>query len=151
VLRPTVPGFGRRGVLRRGVLGSGRWSAVLIIAMATLAWASGAAASTCKAIHVFNRPGGGARPLGSLTRDAAGNLYGTTEYGGGTKECFAGCGTVWKLAPNPDGTWRESVLHNFSVADGVYPYAGVIFDAAGNLYGTTREGGPSAGGVVFKL
>ena len=46
-------------------------------------------------------------------------------------------GTVFKLAPNQDGSWTESVLHSFNGSDGAFPYAGLIFDAAGNLYGTT--------------
>jgi len=78
--------------------------------------------------------------------DAAGNLYGTTPSGG-----TYNAGTVYKLAPNPDGSWTESVLHSFTGADGAYPYAGLIFDAGGNLYGTTQQGGCAGYGVVFKL
>jgi uncharacterized repeat protein (TIGR03803 family) len=96
-----------------------------------------------------------------LVTDAAGNLYGTARYGGDFS-CDAryGCGVVFKLAPNPDGSWRESVLHTFSGLDGRYPWGGgLIFDSAGNLYGTTCSGGNppdciyGAGGcgVVFKL
>jgi uncharacterized repeat protein (TIGR03803 family) len=149
VLRRKVVGYGCFGVLRRGVLGSGRWSAVLIIAIATLASASGAPADTCKAIHVFTSTAGGAKPVGNLTFDAAGNLYGTTFVGGSGCRC----GVVWKLAPNPDGTWSESVLHTFTGGeDGANPLAGLIFDAAGNLYGTTGEGGGVQDrGTVFKL
>ena len=71
--------------------------------------------------------------------DTAGNLYGTTEYGGAYRFMD---GIVFKLVPNPDGTWTESVLHSFTGgADGAIPFAGLIFDAAGNLYGTTFYGG----------
>ena len=83
--------------------------------------------------------------------DDAGNLYGTTSGGGGTS---CGCGTVFKLAP--DGI--ETILHSFAGgSDGAYPAAGVIPDKAGNLYGTTIEGGNggvhcSIGcGTVFKF
>jgi uncharacterized repeat protein (TIGR03803 family) len=78
-----------------------------------------------------------------VIRDSAGNLYGTT-YGGGT----ANAGFVYKL----DTTGQETVLYNFTGgADGGNPQAGVIRDAAGNLYGTTSNGGKGSTGVVFKL
>jgi uncharacterized repeat protein (TIGR03803 family) len=73
-----------------------------------------------------------------LVRDAAGNLYGTTYYGGDYGCGFDGygCGTVFRL----DTTGGEAVLYRFSrVSDGLYPQAGLVRDAAGNLYGTTRS------------
>jgi uncharacterized repeat protein (TIGR03803 family) len=89
-------------------------------------------------------------PIGSLIFDANGNLYGATAAGG-TGECYnpfndqnelLGCGTVFELTPS-DGAWTEKVLHNFtdSTRDGASPNGGLIFDAAGNLYGTTGQGG----------
>ncbi len=106
-------------------------------------------------LYSFTGPDG-ANPDAGLTFDAAGNLYGTTYYGGGSAACTNGCGVVFKLAPNPDGTWTESVLHSFTGgADGAVPPASLIFDAAGNLYGTTFHGGCTACtngcGVVFEL
>src|ERR1700733_6812297 len=79
-----------------------------------------------------------------VVRDAAGNLYGTTFQGGS-----AGMGFVYKLDPSGN----ETVLHTFKggSTDGAYPVVGVIVDAAGNLYGTTEDGGPTNAGVVFKL
>jgi len=94
------------------------------------------------------QPRGGA----SLIFDGAGNLYGTTPDGG--SGCTGGCGTIFRLTPNPDGSWTEGVLHRFADgADGAYPYAGLIFDPAGNLYGATTGGGTlSCGcGTIFKL
>jgi len=93
----------------------------------------------------------GTPPLGNLIMDEKGNLYGTTEFGGGGN-CGGklGCGTVFKVAP--DGT--ETVLHAFTGADGAFPTGGVVLDSAGNLYGTTNEGGSHCGGgcgVIFKL
>lgn len=64
---------------------------------------------------------------------------------------------MFKLTPNPGGSWTQSTLHVFTGRDGFRPCAGLIFDAAGNLYGTTVEGGdlscnpPRSCGVVFKL
>jgi uncharacterized repeat protein (TIGR03803 family) len=99
--------------------------------------------------------GDGENPVASLIFDKAGNLYGTTSAGG---TCVFGvpvCGVVFKLAPNADGSWRESVLYNFcpltNCDDGRIPFAGLIFDQAGNLYGTTDIGGAHDGGTVFQL
>ena len=81
---------------------------------------------------------GGSNPNGPLLRDAAGNLYGTTQYGG--SQCA--CGTVFELSPQQNGTWSESVLHAFvDEPDGAQPYAPIVADTAGNLYGTTNAGG----------
>ena len=106
---------------------------------------------TERVLHSFNRSDGD-HPVAGLIFDAAGNLYGTTYFGGagwcGNPE---GCGTVFKLTPNGDGSWTESVLHSFRYGgDGMWPASGLIFDAAGNLYGTTTIG-PSGGGMVFEL
>jgi uncharacterized repeat protein (TIGR03803 family) len=100
----------------------------------------------------------GARP-GSLTMDAAGNLYGTTYSGGGPNNA----GVVFKLSPDPSGTiWSQTILYRFcsqtNCADGAYPNPGLVIDGAGNVYGTTNRGGNSNGqcyygscGVVFEL
>ena len=155
VLRRKALSYGRRGVLGRKVVGYGGLGAALTIILATLAWASGAAADTCKAIHIFTGKAAGSYPTGNLTFDAAGNLYGTTESGG-SANCFGGCGVVWKLAPNPDGTWTVSILHSFTGANGADPHGELLFDATGNLYGTTFQSSGSGCfgsgcGVVFKL
>ena len=97
----------------------------------------------------------GFHPFAGLTLDAAGNLYGTTVTGGDhTCDPPFGCGTVFKLDP----TGRLTVLHRFHGLDGDQPFAGLVLDAAGNLYGTTAGGGVSTFcngfigcGVVFKL
>jgi len=91
----------------------------------------------------------------SLVFDAAGNLYGATYGGGGVGDCDTfghGCGTVFTLTPNGDGSWTESVLYSFSGGeDGGWPEGTPIIDAAGNLYGTTTQGGTYGAGTVFKL
>jgi uncharacterized repeat protein (TIGR03803 family) len=102
-------------------------------------------------LHSFNL-NDGAIPSSDLIFDQVGNLYGTTSLGGNLSGCNDGCGVVFKLTPNPDGSWTESVLHTFTdVPDGRFPNAGLIFDQAGNLYGTTVDGGADGNGTVFKL
>jgi uncharacterized repeat protein (TIGR03803 family) len=100
----------------------------------------------------------GADPLGALAFDSSGNLYGTTLYGGDASGCgLQGCGTVFKFTPASGGTWHYRVIYRFKGGtDGKLPYAGVVSDSAGNLYGTTSEGGnegcPNDGcGIVFEL
>jgi uncharacterized repeat protein (TIGR03803 family) len=91
----------------------------------------------------------GEDPSAGLIFDASGILYGTTSEGGAYGE-----GAVFQLVL-ANGTWNETVLYSFcqlaNCADGDYPIAGVIFDAAGNLYGTTSEGGAYGNGTVFQL
>ena len=105
---------------------------------------------TLTTLHSFEYVDGTATgPLTGVIRDAAGNLYGTTT-GGGDVSCYApaGCGTVFKL----DRTGEKTVLHSFTGgADGARPFAGLIRDTAGNLYGTTGEGGTFNFGTVFKV
>ncbi len=99
------------------------------------------------ALHSFGRGSDGRNPLGGLVFDHAGNLYGTSEYGG-----IHGGGTVFELSPNGSGGWTETVLHNFgNGSDGYYPFAGLIVDSGGNLYGTTEGGGVHSGGTAFEL
>ncbi len=88
----------------------------------------------------------GANPYSGLVADAAGNLYGTTGTGG-----IHGNGTVFELMPREGGGWTEKVLHSFDGADGAFPDGDLIFDAAGNLYGVTGEGGIHFYGTVFEL
>jgi uncharacterized repeat protein (TIGR03803 family) len=96
----------------------------------------------------------GGAPVGGLTFDSAGNLYGTTEEGGEYAD-----GVVFELTPTTKGLWNEKVLHQFvgGSYDGAVPLGGVTFDSNGRLYGTTLRGGRTEGscdhgcGVVFKL
>jgi len=107
---------------------------------------------------LYNFTGGadGGQPTASLVFDTAGNLYGTTGFGG-NGNCNLGCGTAFQLTPGSGG-WTQTVLYTFTGgSDGREPYARLLFDAAGNLYGTTLLGGNigsacSTGcGTVFKL
>ncbi len=118
-------------------------------------------------LYTFTGGSDGANPNeygGSLVFDKAGNIYGTTTNGG-LQECDKGapqlgCGTVFQLSPSGSG-WTKSVLYRFTGgSDGAWPTSGLIFDQAGNLYGTAIIGGVQGGcqfvgyygcGVVFKL
>ncbi len=103
-------------------------------------------------LYRFTGAADGGEPIGDLIFDTSGNLYGTTEIGGKPHGCGGlGCGTVYKLTPYA-GSWTETVLYQFQgLTDGAFPNGGVIFDALGNLYGTTCCGGPHNAGTVFKL
>jgi uncharacterized repeat protein (TIGR03803 family) len=108
-------------------------------------------------LHSFTGTGGdGATPVAPLIMDAAGNLYGTTEYGGifGYACGPNGCGTVFKI----DSAGKETVLYRFTgvAGDGMNPEQGLLRDSKGNLYGTTFQGGTydtsgNSYGIVFKL
>ncbi len=101
----------------------------------------------------------GRDPVAGLTFDAAGNLYGTTNAGGGYEyePCLSrvGCGAAFELTPGANGKWKEKTLHAFNGghrgSDGGDPYAGLVFGAAGELYGTTALGGEWQQGTVFQL
>jgi uncharacterized repeat protein (TIGR03803 family) len=103
-------------------------------------------------IHSFASGNDGAYPQGTLVFDASGNLYGTTLLGGlGCNQSL--CGTVYKLTPRSNGTWKETILHEFeSAEDGSEPQAGLLLDSFGNLFGTTSVGGGRYGyGTVFEI
>lgn len=102
-------------------------------------------------LHMFTGGSDGAQPSAGPAYDAAGNIYGTASGGGGS-----GNGVVFELSPPPAGQsspWTFSVIHDFGgyPNDGSGPAARLVFDAQGNLYGTTIGGGPSNGGTVFML
>ena len=102
-----------------------------------------------KVLHYFyQNTGDGFTPLAPVVFDAKGNLYGTTSVGGSY-----GYGTVFELSLAANGKWKEKILHDFSdtTADGAFPVANVTFDAHGNIYGTTTQGGTYGYGTVFEL
>jgi uncharacterized repeat protein (TIGR03803 family) len=102
-------------------------------------------------IYAFTGGSDGGVSQANLIFDAAGNLYGTTVFGGSTG-CVGGygCGVVFELSPGNSG-WNESVLHTFSGSDGANPQASLMFDSHGNLFSTTMAGGTSGYGTVFRL
>ena len=121
----------------------------MFFAMITVALLAGSSGATEKVLHNFGISGSdGRQPIAALIIDGAGNLYGTTTLGGSE-----GGGTVFETSPNGSGGWTTKVLHNFGISnnDGQQPYAGLIFDASGNLYGTTAYGGSEGEGTVFEM
>ena len=139
------------------------WLHDLFASRRLLNWAAGKAAKTrpsdlgvCKSalcfwtetpLYQFSGSSDGANPgYGQLTFDQAGNLYGTTIFGGVNAR-----GVVYELTPSGSG-WTERAIHTFSgSSDGENPYSSVIFDPAGNLYGTAFQGGAHGYGAVFQL
>jgi uncharacterized repeat protein (TIGR03803 family) len=91
----------------------------------------------------------GGEPYKGVTLDAAGNLYGTAVTGG-NGPCEGGCGVTYEMT-NSGGHWTQSVIHNFTGADGSGPGSPVVLDKAGNVYGTTPTGGADGFGVVYQL
>ena len=99
-------------------------------------------------------------PESEVIFDSAGNLYGTTYYGGGYDRMGGGsgcvlCGLVYELTPSGGG-WTEKVLYNFAGyqlggADGAFPVGGLTFDSAGNIYGTTSNYGDCGFGIIYEL
>jgi uncharacterized repeat protein (TIGR03803 family) len=98
-------------------------------------------------VYTFTGGQAGYQPL-NVILDAAGNFYGITLVGG-SLNCMAGCGTVFKV----DTSGKETVLHVFTggTTDGYYPVGGLVHDSAGNLYGTTTRGGAFGLGTIFKV
>jgi len=100
---------------------------------------------TEKVIHSFWGRGG-SEPSCVPVFDGAGNLYGTTQYGG-----EADSGTIFQMTPDGSGGWTETKLWDFFGVQGVNPVAGLIMDEAGNLYGTTQRGGSTGNGIAFEM
>jgi len=137
-----------------------RCVAVLGTIMLTLVLGSGMQAQTFQVLHDFGvAAGDGNLPSSPLLKDSAGNLYGTTGFGGAHN-----WGTVFRLSPTSTGSFTETILYSFKggSADGAYPQGTLVRDSVGNLYGVTQNGGitgtgcgvttPNPGcGVVFRL
>jgi uncharacterized repeat protein (TIGR03803 family) len=123
---------------------------LLVFSFAAMTFLYSATSEAQTELTLYNFTGGsdGGDPLSNLVMDPAGNLYGTTFVAGAY-----GAGEVFELKHNSNGGWAETVLYSFTGgADGANPYyAGVVFDASGNLYGTTVGGGSSNFGTVFEL
>ncbi len=137
------------GTAAHGGANNNNWGVVFELTPQSGGW-------TETVLHTFQNNGvDGSGPAAGLISDSAGNLYGTTNDGG-TGPCnfegVLGCGTVFELSPQTGGGWEEAVLYSFQGGtDGEYPRASLILDAAGDLYGTTQEGGAYGSGTVFEL
>ena len=128
-------------------------SRVLIASVAALTLVPGSWAVKSGKEHQFHNVPDGAQPQGGLVSDGAGNFYGTTASGGlgtcGTSTPY--CGTVFKMVLGQDGSWKGSLIYKFKGStDGAAPEGSLVFDSAGNLYGTTISGG-KGWGTVFEL
>lgn len=105
---------------------------------------------TFRILHAFSG-NDGCGPSSALVFDVAGNLYGTASSGGTSPGCGpSGCGVVFELSPQSGNSWNYQSIYNFSGIDGAVPRAALTLDAAGNLHGTTWQGG-SGLGTVFQL
>lgn len=109
-------------------------------------------------LYTFTGGGDGGSPMAAFTFGPDGALYGTAAYGGNTNLCqelfWTGCGVVFELRPpatpppNVFSPWTETVLYRFSFTDGALPFSEVVFDASGNMYGTTWGGGNVLSGLT---
>ena len=105
---------------------------------------------TYKILHTFSEANNdGTYPVGALTFDASGNLWGTTETGGSTNNS----GTIYEFTPTAGGGWAYTLVYAFGnpTADVQAPFSGVVIDGAGNMYGTAYQGGANYEGGVFEL
>ena len=104
-------------------------------------------------LHAFTGGSDGGWPFGGVILDSSGNLYGSA-YTGGNRSCAysKGCGVIFRLSSHGKN-WHESVIYNFSSLANANPSGPLIFDSAGNLYGTASDGAPgnSCCGTVFEL
>jgi uncharacterized repeat protein (TIGR03803 family) len=142
----TLYGTTTVGGLGYGTVFNLRPPAAIICGSARCPW-------TETVLYRFTGGSAGAFPnFGDLTFDSAGNIYGTTTSGGRGCTAYGGCGVVFELSRSGE-SWTESVIYAFSgeSGDGATPSSGVIFDAAGNLYGTTTLGGFHYTGSIYKL
>jgi uncharacterized repeat protein (TIGR03803 family) len=97
-------------------------------------------------LYSFKGGSDGSSPISTLVSDSAGNLYGTTSAGG--TQCD--CGVIFKLAPNVNGTWTESIPYRFPGApDAGFSYNGMVAGKAGNFYGATTHGGKANDGTIY--
>jgi uncharacterized repeat protein (TIGR03803 family) len=127
-----------------------------VCCLASAGWDGAAADPPLTTLHAFTGGSDSSHPYGKLIFDTAGALYSTTNGGTASSEpnCNGDCGTVYRLTPpsTPSGSWTKSVLDTFTGSpDGAWPFAGLIFDSAGALYGTTFHAGAYSAGAVFKL
>lgn len=127
------------------------WRAITLrmtLALCASAWLGPSTASAAvheQLLYTFQGAPDCAAPQVQLVEGAPGKFYGTAFGGTYNKGC------VFEISRSSDGTWTERVLYSFSGSDGYSPAASVVFDAAGNLYGTTAGGGDFSNGVVFEL
>jgi uncharacterized repeat protein (TIGR03803 family) len=138
-------GFERRGPIGQKVATATRVLILAVLSLLPLIVAHPAHATNETVLYSFTGANGdGYYPASALIMDSAGNLYGTTVFGGAN-----GDGTVFKLSPGG----VETILHNFTGTngDGNDPYGGLVMDGAGNLYGVTVLGGKNNTGTVFTI
>src|SRR5208283_789932 len=124
----------------------GCWIAIFVVTL--LATFTPTAAAQESILFNFNGSDG-ANPNAGLISDGKGNFYGTTVSGG----VFGLYGTVFEISPASGGAWTFTELYAFGnvAGDGTQPLGGLVFDKAGNLYGTTTTGGSSGNGTIYEL
>jgi hypothetical protein len=97
-------------------------------------------------LYTFTGGNDGAYPVGWLTLDQSGVIYGTTVSGG-----QFGYGTVFKLVNGKRGNWNEVTLHGFRSTDGSQPNWGVTLDASGHIFGIAEAGGANNFGTIYEI
>jgi len=134
--------------------GSGHFGTVFELKRSGSGW-------TLDPLYTFSGGNDGEGPVSRVVRGLDGALYGATSAGGGgacnTHNGYLGCGTIYKLLPPATApgsvivNWSSATIYRFSGTDGAYPQGDLTFDAAGNMYGTTINGGSAGWGTIYKL
>src|SRR5436305_2901452 len=146
-MRLPLRAFMRSSGKLSGIVESAWWKSVCVLFLFCAATAIPLPAQSFTTLLNLNGSNGANPNYGPPVQGLDGNLYGTTEKGGNSTNCGAGCGTVFKVTPSGMLVTR----HSFGSSDGETVLSGLVLATDGNFYGTTELGGTNGDGTIFKI